>query len=270
MPLFFGKKYIPDAGAPRSGILPTQSGRSEIGNKSLLRLIDSVLQLKGVKGTPATLETTDIKGVLDLSPFIFGVPPAPPGRPQIGASNASAVALGGQNDVMFVIAAPTGIASLVQPPTHAESMRILAASTLITYGAAPVDNARLILEWYLGFMQSPNGSDRLLVKISGGDITNPWLLDSDTLQYHAAFLGTNAGGDGSAGNSSGSGGANPRWGGWLLNDTEAGAYDGMTFQLRYRQWDVVGAAPLNFPANTVASVSVGTMFLPTMNVPVNL
>jgi len=64
-----GRKMIPSPGLPRTGYLPRMPGHTEIGNKTLLRQVDSILQVESTAGTPQLLENSDVKPVFDLGRF---------------------------------------------------------------------------------------------------------------------------------------------------------------------------------------------------------
>ena len=275
-----GKKVFPSPDSPRTGMLPRMQGKTEIGNKTLLRATDKLLGVENVAGTPALLQNTEVVPVVDIGrglgwnpsrviiysqlDFMIGGGEGFPAQyPGLGVTNPIVLigspASGASGGLMFNLDETTGV-------------KLLGAEATVIFGAGPVDNSRLVVQWWLCSKVQPNGIEYLFLKIAGGDISNPLVLDSDTLQYRVAISAPNSGGDGSAGNSSSAGAASQLWNGWLSPPSQNNLQEdtGLYFAVSLEYWDLVGAARLNFPANSSVAFKVVTQRVPVGFMPINL
>ena len=185
MPGFRGKKYLPNPDLRRSGILPRGGGDSSIGNKTLLRFIDSLLQLEGVRGTPAILETTDVKPVIDLGRFIA----ANSVLPVVQSGFFDFTTGAADNELTFFLIDVNALegASTVMDPGF--FYKLMALELRLTLPGVPTESDRVEAQVYAGVEIVPDGADQFLVMIAGGDLGTAPLSLEDALTTYRWCLG---------------------------------------------------------------------------------
>lgn|SRR5574341_165463 len=256
-----GKKFTPDP-SRRTGFF-AGPGQTEIGNKSLLRFCDSILNPESTRGFPAVLENTDIKGVFDIAQFL------PPPLPEILIFDTDSEPMAGSADHVIPLVDPLAAGAVFQPTFNVNGQqfqKLLGVDVTINWGAAPIDNSRLQVRWnlvsYISAAKTP-------VQIDGGDILVPLILDADVLVHKIVFGAVSSGADG--GISVPAICAAPRWNGTFRPPINAAGDGGLGMEVEIGYRSLTGAPPDPvFPAGTTRSVKMLLAQYPIRSFPVNL
>jgi len=166
---------------------------SEIGNKALLRFIDSLLRIEDQQGTPAVLETATVQPVIDIGRFITP-PNNTPTTKKFYQPFIDETTLAGALTVTHTMARePGGGGALTM--AIGKLYKVLALQTEIVFPALPTDLNRIAAEYFLSF--STWEASPILLKIAGGDMgSTPLLVDSDQAYYRFSLGAAMAGSDG--------------------------------------------------------------------------
>lgn len=163
----FGKKIFADPTSARTGFLSRMSGKAEIGNKAMLRAVDSLLQMENTAGTPSILGSTEVVPVIDIRAAARKLPI----RRYI-------------EDSFALIGNPAWTFTAYQPP-DGQYAEVMAADMTINFVAAPGAGNQLNMAWELADFP-PNGTDTRIPV--GGYVINNMLGTEAGLQAYRAPL----------------------------------------------------------------------------------
>lgn len=251
---------------------------SEIGNKALLRLTDTLLSIQDQQGTSAALETATVQPVIDIGRGLGWNPSRDIRRYEsqplaIGGTTGRQAPYNGDTDnTACLIGNAQGDQIVWAASSPSIGLKVLAAEALINFGSNPTESDRLVVQWWLGTQVTPNGQTYHWAKIAGGDIgANAIFLEAQTKQYRAAFTGPNSGGDGTGGVSASGGSSCQTWRGWLAPPINALSENtGLFFGVSVEMWDAAGLTRLNFPANSFLRINGIIQAVPVGFMPIDL
>ena len=176
--MLFGKKFIPNPDTPRSGILPSRSGRGLIGNRALLKAVDALLDIESVGGTPTEFDISAVIPVVDIRAAGIQNP-----TPRFVKTSVN---IGGQGQSFHV----------VFEPLERRLAVVLGAEAFVTFPAPVLGGNEIGLNWSLA-AAVPNGQDQL-VGVSGcAEYSGALTTNTVSLKYKT-ILGGDLGGEGNA------------------------------------------------------------------------
>lgn len=219
---------------------------SEIGNKELLRLVDSLLRIEDQQGTPAALETGAVLPVIDIGRFISPTPS--PTIKQIFQPFKDSTLGAGVMVLSHEIAAMPGSSPALEMAVG-KIYKLLAMQSEVVFPAGLVDLTRIAAEYFLTY--SFWEGTPIAVKFAGGDIgSTPLLVDSDQLYYRFSLGSPMSGSDGTT--AAAPAGSSPlTWSGFLWPADITVPDQGIAIGLRatYRYGNAVGAS-IAWPTGT--------------------